>query len=165
MAGKRKKRKFDQINSIALLVIAVSALFISVWQGIENRNFNKLSLRPYLKYDFSNSADGLSVSIRNAGQGVAIVKGMQVLIDEKPYESWKTALKAISEDIEILNEAWIYDDQIVTPSEKLMLIKMTPIHFQGKELKIEITLESIYGESQTQLFTYSYGPERKEEHL
>ncbi len=158
MAAKRKKRRFDRINSIALLVIAASALFISIWQGIENRNFNKLSLKPYLKYDFSNNEEGLSIAIRNAGQGVAIVKSMQVLIDEEPYTSWQSALKAISDDIEILQEVWVDDEEIITPSERLMLIKMIPVDFQNKEVKVKITFESIYEERQLREFSYSYSP-------
>ncbi|GEM_PF-2697067 len=158
MAGKGRKRKFDRINSIALLVIAVSALFISIWQGIENRNFNKLSLRPYLKYDFTNNAEGLSISIRNAGQGVAIIKDMEVLVDGRAYQGWESALKAISEDVDILKMAWINDDEIITPSEKLMLIKITPVDFGDKELKVVITLESIYGERQVRDFVYTYSP-------
>lgn len=158
MAGKGKKRRFDRINAISLLIIAASALFISIWQGIENRNFNKLSLKPYLKYDFTNGVEGLSISIRNAGQGVAIVKSMQVLIDEEPYNSWQSALKVISDDIEILQEAWVDDEEIITPSERLMLIKMMPADFQNKELKIRITFESIYEESQVREFSYSYSP-------
>ncbi len=158
MAGKGRKRKFDRINSIALLVIAVSALFISIWQGIENRNFNKLSLRPYLKYDFTNNAEGLSIGIRNAGQGVAIIKDMEVLVDGRAYQGWESALKAISEDVEILKMAWINDDEIITPSEKLMLIKITPVDFGDKELKVVITLESIYGERQVRDFVYTYSP-------
>lgn len=159
MARKKRKRKFDRINSIAFLIIAASALFISIWQGIENRNFNKLSLKPYLKYDFSNTDEGLSISIRNAGQGVAIVKGMRVLVDEKPHGSWKSALASISEEIEILKETWVYNEAIFTPSEKLTLIKMTPVDFNNKQLKIEITFESIYEESQMREFSYSYSPQ------
>ena len=158
MARKKRKRKLDRINSIAFLIIAASALFISIWQGIENRNFNKLSLKPYLKYDYSNSAEGLTISIRNAGQGVAVVKSMEVLIDEKVYTSWESALTAISEEIEILNYAWVDDDEIITPSERLTLIKMMPVDFQNKQLKIKITFESIYEERQVGEFSYSYGP-------
>lgn len=158
MAGKTKKRRFDRINSIALLVIAVSALFISIWQGIENRNFNKLSLRPYLKYDFSSSDEGLSIGIRNAGQGVAIIKDMKVLIDGRPYETWESALAAVSPDIEILKRAWVNDDEIITPSESLTLVEMTSVDFGDKELKVEITFESIYEERQVRDFAYSYSP-------
>ena len=158
MARKKRKRKLDRIHSIAFLIIAASALFISIWQGIENRNFNKLSLKPYLKYDYSNSAEGLTISIRNAGQGVAVVKSMEVLIDEKVYTSWESAMTAISEEIEILNYAWVDDDEIITPSERLTLIKMMPVDFQNKQLKIKITFESIYEERQVGEFSYSYGP-------
>lgn len=158
MAGKGKKRRFDRINAVSLLIIAASALFISIWQGMENRNFNKLSLKPYLKYDFANDSEGLSISIRNAGQGVAIVKRMQVLIDEVSYTSWQSALKTISDDIQILQEAWVDDEEIITPSERLVLIKMMPVDFQNKELKVRITFESIYEESQVREFSYSYSP-------
>lgn len=151
-----KRRRFDKINSIAILIIALSALFVSVWQGIETRNFNKLSMTPYLKYKLTNADSVLTLSIRNVGQGVAIITDMEVKVDGKPYDSWEEALAAISEDMSMLRQLWISSNEIITSQENITLMSSTIADFGGKQLSIDIEYESMYGDKMNRSFSYSW---------
>lgn len=151
-----KRRRFDRINSIALLIIAVSALVVSVWQGVENRNFNKMSMKPYLKYDFANQDSVLTISIRNVGMGMAIINNLDVQVDGKSYDTWDDVLSAISEDMTMVSQLWVSDGEILTPHESMNLVSAKTVDFGGKQLSIKIDFESMYGEEMTRSFSYSF---------
>jgi hypothetical protein len=73
------------IIGISSVVIALCALGISVWQGIQTRKHNKLSFRPHLTtWTHSNIEKGFyAIELINNGLGPAIIESFTVKIDGK----------------------------------------------------------------------------------
>lgn len=68
------------------VVIAVCALVLSIWQGIENRQFNRLASRPILVLgtQLADQNPELGLKLSNEGPGPALIKKLTVFIDGKP---------------------------------------------------------------------------------
>ena len=75
----------DPVPIVAAL-IAFFALGVALWEGIANRNHNKLSVRPHLTFFQSMAGtDGLvGLRLRNHGLGPAIISHMTISIDGGP---------------------------------------------------------------------------------
>jgi len=57
--NSRKKVNWDKILAISTIIIALSAVIVSLWQGFEQRKHNRLSVKPILGLDFiANYAPG-----------------------------------------------------------------------------------------------------------
>ncbi len=83
--------------SIPTIVLACTAVVISIWQGCETRRHNKLSVKPLLSITISTSENDslMGVWIDNNGTGPAIIKEFFVHLDGQPtkVDSRETANK------------------------------------------------------------------------
>ena len=65
--NSRKKVNWDKILAISTIIIALSAVIVSLWQGFEQRKHNRLSVKPILGLDFiANYAPGLGIGSGHA---------------------------------------------------------------------------------------------------
>ncbi len=73
------------VTAIASIFIAIIALFFSVWQGLQTRKHNKLSVRPLLKFYPRQSDDSQNghyrLALVNCGIGPAVIKNVKLLFD------------------------------------------------------------------------------------
>lgn len=72
----KRSRNYSEIATIS---IAIFALIVSVWEGIETRQFYRLSVKPHL--DIVRSYSGIGekgLSIENNGLGPAIIKKINI---------------------------------------------------------------------------------------
>lgn len=67
------------------LVIALTAIGLAVWEGLENRRHNRLSVQPRIGGDIQPGSDGqrefLRLGIENNGLGPAVLTAYRVYID------------------------------------------------------------------------------------
>jgi len=95
-----EKSLTDRVTAIATVIIAVTALVVSIWQGIETRKHNRLSVRPHLVFftDFSSQDSELGIFIKNNGVGLAYIKNVEISVNGKvmPNSScnWKNILNS-----------------------------------------------------------------------
>jgi len=77
----------DKPLEISGIVIAVLALFLTIWQGYETRKFNKLSLKPKLVVWVWNYYDtgGMVMKIKNEGVGPAIIDDISLDIKNRDF--------------------------------------------------------------------------------
>lgn len=152
----------DTIASLSAVLIALAALFVAVWEGLENRKHNRLSVVPRLRIDRHTYAGSpVAVSLCNNGTGPAIVRSFSVLVDGRqvraddlplaaaaakmigvagPYHSYTPApgdALAPSETKELL--------QILNPPEEIRERK--DLRRQLLRIDFLISYESVYGES------------------
>ena len=75
----------QQITAIATVIIALTAVFISIWQILSTRKHNRLSVTPlmryYIVYNKSEMEQGIYLS--NTGIGPAIIISYKVTVDGK----------------------------------------------------------------------------------
>ena len=98
----------DTITAISSMIIALIALVVSIWQGIETRNHNRRTLTPKLSItrDLRNEAEDIGIFIESVGLGPVIIKKVVITIDDKQYnvssqEAWKNVLCQLD-----INESW-----------------------------------------------------------
>jgi len=72
----------ETVTAICAVIIALSALVVSIWEGIQNRKHNRLSVRPHLRIDRSTYVGSpAKITIGNNGLGTAIVQSFTVHCD------------------------------------------------------------------------------------
>jgi len=86
------KIKIEKLSQYAVIIIALSALFVSVWQVRISHQHNKLSVKPYLDFHLIQIDSTLEVSFSNEGFGPAIIKKMTFTHNGKNYESLQDLL-------------------------------------------------------------------------
>lgn len=163
----KTKRNSDRITSFAAIIVAVAAIAVSLWQGIDNRRHNRLSVKPKLQIVFRADPQGdAEIILRNDGLGPASIRNFEVKLDNKLLD--KVSLSAIFELVRIMeldsvpftfdpivntttiragDQANIlvfkYDESIDMPS----IVRILREHVNRLDLYIEY--ESMYGEKFT----------------
>ena len=91
----------SEIMAVCAVLIALSALFVSVLQAYLTRKHNRLSVRPHLELIKNISPSGpASIVLKNHGTGPAIIKKIRVYVDKEEYfadddDSFKAALEKL----------------------------------------------------------------------
>jgi hypothetical protein len=88
--------KFINKHSLTLcsLIIALCGLLLTIFQGSETRQYNRLSTKPFVDIELSLESDGLGYFVKSGGLGPAIVKWIDVKVDGVSQEDWNSvALK------------------------------------------------------------------------
>ena len=70
------KIKAENVTATAATLTAIAALFIAVWDNVQTREHNRLSVAPRLTISTTVSNNTRSITIRNDGIGPAIVERM-----------------------------------------------------------------------------------------
>ncbi|OEK04190.1 hypothetical protein [Roseivirga misakiensis] len=85
----------EKVTQFAIVVIAVCAVVVSVWQVSIAQRHNRLSVRPYLNF-FSGWAteDTWALKLQNEGIGPAIIKSVSLTYKGETYTHWDAVLDA-----------------------------------------------------------------------
>lgn len=89
----------EQQTAIFAAVTSFCAIGIAFWQGLINRQHNKLSVRPLLSFNKEAIGRDYVISLQNIGLGPAILEKVVVSVDNKTIE--KDFLSALIEAMEI----------------------------------------------------------------
>ena len=84
--GKRKISS-DRIISFSAIIIAIVSIIVAIWQGIEFRNYNRLSVKPLLDISYSLNYDKnlVEFTVKNYGMGPAIIGEATAKVDSSEY--------------------------------------------------------------------------------
>ncbi len=154
----------DKIISISSVIIALTAVCVSIWQGVETREHNKLSLKPYITsapvVPGVGGENGIFVS--NDGMGLALIKEASILANGKVFDLTINSWPAIYEHLHIKkmchSESWFKTGTLLKSGEKIKILSPTssplesecPVEFikllSASELKLHLVYESIYEE-------------------
>ena len=150
--------KNDRLIALLAGLMAVISLTVAVWDGIETRNHNRLSVKPFLDFEMSRSTNQtkegvvlsseIAIKVENRGLGPAIIKSFEIIsiIDGAQYVNydWLDALKTVGykEHINIFSSLGI--DSIIQTEVSKDLIKLSTISSAVGSIKIRIVYESIY---------------------
>jgi len=97
----------NTVTAAAATITAVAALAVAVWDNVQSRAYNRLSVRPLLVLDAerntSESIDRGELTISNQGVGPAIVR--RVRIRYVPIGSDGAAVASPADTLEF--EAWV----------------------------------------------------------
>ena len=159
----KKKTRFsaDTIVSFSAIVIASASIFVAIWQGIENRKHNRLSVRPKLQIMFSVDKEKFGYKIVNNGLGPATITGKRIFIDDKEisyegFSGYEELINKLNFNDRHLSHSAINPGITITAGETRNIIlvnieeednldTLLPAIYQ--RIRIEITYESMYNES------------------
>lgn len=171
-----KTRNHEKVISLSAIATALAALFVAVWQGIETRNHNRMSVIPKLSINRKSYTDVSSVtkgaepgfSVVNNGTGPAIIKEVRIFITdslgkEKMYNDWSNAFSKdnLNMSADMVRCYNFHSGEALREGHSERLLFMVPgdqdrlDKFNNEFLKIrriEIDYESIYKEKFTRVY-------------
>lgn len=147
---KKRKVKSETVQSLIAVVIALIAVFISIWQGYEQRRHNRLSVKPILTFDAISHNNYKSIRLSNDGLGPAIVK--RFIISEKGTQFDASEGNPWTEIKQLPNiqysEMYYFDDgATIKPNEHFNLLTWEADSIRILDIELLIEYESIYEES------------------
>lgn len=163
--------KFNKLDSYALLIIALSAVVISVWQVNLTRSHNeltvnltrthnKLTVQPYIKFGSIDLDDEegnrVQFTVHNKGAGAALVKSFQIKMNGEDYDTWQEAFSAADSTISIPQTTTMGAGIIVAPGETITMCTISrddPSY--NYSLNFTIEFESLYQEVTRESVTFN----------
>ena len=157
---------FEFIGNNYEAIIALSALGLATWQGMEQRRHNRLSVKPHLVFEraVTNHSPQVQINLENSGTGPAIIKNFLIYLDDNIVDlSFNTTWTKIAEELYIKGmwgggKIYLKGDAIQAGArEKIFEIKTSEqgkddghssdrIHKELDRLDIVVEYESVYGE-------------------
>jgi hypothetical protein len=155
----------DRSIALASAAIALMALVATIWEGVETRRHNRLSVAPRLDfYSVRSTAPDHPenyVALENKGLGPAIIKGFRMTIDDMRYKGLGSRNMAI-----LVKRLGLYTRGIAfsspelndtfKPGESAKLLQVDPrkatpellrrFNQACERIKLEVEYESVYGE-------------------
>ncbi len=142
--------KTGNIQSLVAVAIALMALFISVWQGCEQRRHNRLTVKPILNFEAISHNNYKSIRLSNDGLGPALITKFLIIENGKKYNAKEGNPWTKTEAVSYIpySEMYYYDEgATVKPTESLNLLTWKADSIRILNLKVIIEYESIYEES------------------
>lgn len=142
--------KTERLSHYAIMVVAVSALVVSVWQVKISQEHNKLSVRPFL--NFSSGWDGSiwMVSMSNEGVGPAIITRVDYTYEGVTYNQVDDVLKAsnlITNRINSTNFGTNSPFAVEKSTVFLQLKRKDSVFRKPLGISVSVKYESIYKET------------------
>lgn len=120
----------EKVLSISAIFISICALAVSIWQGVVEREHNRLSLTPYI--EVSPRLAGRSQSgifIENAGTGAAFIKYVNISSGGKLFklteDNWSDFFQHIGVNKDCYKKSWIKPGSVLQPSKEIPLITVS----------------------------------------
>ena len=82
MASKTNWSASDIVVSFSAMAIALASIIISIWQGIEMRRHNRLSVRPRLEIVYRVDDQWFGYILINNGLGPAVISSKTIFVDD-----------------------------------------------------------------------------------
>jgi len=147
-----KKFSADHFLSISALVTAVVAVWIAVVEQRSNREYQRLSVEPYIELANTNR-DGYERLLTNSGLGPARVQTVEVKIDGKDVSNWRQAIKILaSKEPSYITTGGLWNGRQIQAGETITLVHLTDkeivpaFHRNVHKMKMKICYCSMYKE-------------------
>jgi hypothetical protein len=72
---------FTRLQPIMTTVLAVAAIGLAAWEGLENRRHNRLSVAPRLNSNVGVSSEQVSMTVESSGLGPAVIQQFRIYLD------------------------------------------------------------------------------------
>jgi hypothetical protein len=142
------KQKFtsEKILSLSAIVIALASIAIAIWEGVEIRKHNRLSVRPKLEIFFSPSSDNNEISwiLINNGIGPGIIQFSRLVVDGKAYAINNGSV--YNEIIDILKVEDVSISKMSSLNSGLSIIAGASRNMIGFKLKSDTSINSTFWE-------------------
>ena len=160
MDSNKTKISSDTIVSFSAIIIAIASIAVTIWQGIENRNHNRLSVRPKLEVNFYAGKDNFGYILQNNGLGPAIITYRKFLVDGEEiiysgFSGYEDFIDKLGMKDHSVTHTGIYPGKTIKSDEQIKIIsfytkesdeldKLLPLIYS--RVSIEIGYKSMYNE-------------------
>jgi hypothetical protein len=150
----------DKIVSISAILISLGTFISIIHQNRLIQKQQRASVLPYLEIWNSQDIDRYQLVLMNNGIGPAFIREIRVVVDNKPYpgdvyQFFKNEI--LSKDtIPSFYYSNVVPGRLIPAGEKIEMIgvnndslsarKLSSIFASGKNIKVQIEYESVYGE-------------------
>ncbi len=141
----------DKLANYAVVFIALTAVFISIWQGRLMQKHNELTVRPYFNFtknwETTNDTKSFSLELANQGYGPAIFQDYYIEANGQKFDNWEAALRTYGLDTLITRSSIYTKGDVYASNQKqivLRLVNYTPE--MSKDIELRIVYQSIYEE-------------------
>jgi hypothetical protein len=146
---KKSKMSAENIQSLVAVSIGLIALFISIWQGCEQRRHNRLSVKPILTFDEISQNRRKSIRMSNDGLGPALIKRFTIIENGKVYDAndgnpWNQTNRI--KEIDFSEMYYFNKGASIKPNEAYNLLSWDADSIRILDIEILIEYESIYEE-------------------
>lgn len=145
--------KTDKLSHYGILVIAISALIVSIWQVQLAQRHNKLSVKPYLRFQVSNSDFGEEnfrhqLTLINSGLGPAIITSFEFEVEGKKTTIFRDALSysGLSGTIGRHFTTTYDEGDVIEEKSRASIFGINDLTKKTKTIHIKIIYESLYGD-------------------
>ncbi|MDN5199785.1 hypothetical protein QQ008_00385 [Fulvivirgaceae bacterium BMA10] len=140
--------KTERLSHYGILIIAISALVVSVWQVRILQQHNKLTVKPYLDFTIVYSSEKImKVTLSNQGFGPAIFEKLTYKYQGKEYSSWEEVLKEANQWENVKGWFNYGPNTIMAPGSELTLLRLAKEDFKQIGIQLDIVYQSIYEEN------------------
>lgn len=163
MAKYKRPNYMELAVSLAAAVTAIAALAVSIWQGVETRRHNRLSVVPHLTYyvTFATMDQNVGIKLSNNGIGPAVVTTFAIYVDGEQMNDigaggWHSAIEKLGLDESWVTFHWLDPNGAIRVGETVWLLAISPedqnedrVHMLENaipRLRIHIDYKSIYGD-------------------
>jgi len=99
-----------RLQSLLAMVIALAAIGLATWEGLENRKHNRLTVHPRLGGEVqsgrNSSGEYVRFAVESTGLGPAVVRSFRIYLDGQRLESgvaggstpWNSVIEAVASD-------------------------------------------------------------------
>ena len=147
--------KLEKLSHYGILVVALSAVFISVWQVKILQDHNKLSVKPLMDFHLvTNRKDSvLTVSISNRGIGPAIIQEISYTYQDSTYSEFYSVLMNAGVLDNVQAQVGYGKNTVLSPDSEYTILKVkkeTP----RIGIAVKIVYQSIYKEEFEKNFSF-----------
>ena len=155
--------KNDRVVALLAGAMAIISLSVAIWDGIETRHHNRLSVKPFLSFDHSTKSSTITndqnittiksrstITVVNKGLGPANIKSFKIITfiaDKKVvHTDWFSALKALNNSQENSQTGTLDANSVLRADDSVLLVTLDTSKKTTSFLQIEIVYQSFYEE-------------------
>jgi hypothetical protein len=148
----------ERLSHYAILVIALLAVVVSVWQGQILQAHNKLSVKPFMDYLTATRADSTntiiqSVTLSNRGIGPAIIQDVTYSFKNVDFNTLTEVLDSVGIRSEVRTMYEYGENTVLSPDNELLVLRIEKKDYKRIGISVSIQYQSIYEED----FELSFG--------
>lgn len=143
------RTKSERITNISVIIIALAAVFISIWQGYVTQKHNRLTVRPYFDLTpatrSTNSGQEFYLQLTNQGYGLGIIKAFEISVDGQQVPNWNAALNKLGIEGQMRQASNFKPKDVFAAGKEQDLVTIGDYVGEGR-INLRIVYQSIYEE-------------------
>lgn len=132
----------DRILSVCAIIVAVSAVLVAVFEVRTEREFQEISVLPYI-YQYDSNRDGAYHRfVHNLETGPALVRSFEIRVDGELVGSWPAAVDALTGENGPMTVTTLRSGFLLPPDQPLDLLRL-PLESIGERFYAEVRAERL----------------------